>query len=222
MGNVNVTLSCRHWPKKIFVVRHGQSIWNRTKRVSGQLDPILSAEGCDQAESLRRVLGDEDLTAVYTSDLRRAVATARPTAEAHGLTIHRREELREQHLGAAQGRFRDHRDPEIETFWKRRRADMAGFRIPGGESYAELEARVMGCLSRILHDHGDGTVFIVGHRNTNRILLGALLDWPTEMAVQATLRARYLYEIVPMAQPTVRTINLGGAREGVCHEGLRL
>lgn len=206
-------------PEKIFVVRHGQSTWNSTRRVTGQLDPPLSAEGEAQAERLKKVLSGARLTAIYTSDLSRAVATARPTAQAQGLPIQQRAALREQHLGVVQGRFRDERDAEARALWSERDARRLNFRIPGGETHAELEARVVACLNEISHKEPGGCVLIVGHRNTNRVLLAALLDWPADVAVQAKLRSHHLYEIAPLRLPLVQTISLREGETGSRREG---
>lgn len=82
----------------IFLVRHGRSEWNGCKKVTGQLNPPLSPEGIAQAQCLARILRDRRLGGIYTSTLERAIATARPTARLHNLSIHTCDGLKEIHL----------------------------------------------------------------------------------------------------------------------------
>lgn len=201
-------------PKKLFIVRHGLSAWNRKKRVSGQLNPPLADEGRMQARHLERVLRNEDLTAIYTSALDRAVETARPTAEFFGLEIQLRDALNEQHMGILQGRFRDERDPETQRLWQERKSGPPEHSVPGGESFLDVQARVAACITDILRREMGGVVLIVGHRNTNRAVLASLLGWPASHAQWLRLTDRFLYEVIPGREPEIRTISLRGGTLG--------
>ena len=207
-------------PAKVLLVRHGQSMWNKLARVTGQEDPALANEGLQQARRLADVLRDEPLSAVYASTLTRALDTARPTAELHGLSVQGFDALREQHMGIAQGRFRDERDPEIQRIWQARCADRLNFRVPQGETFTELAARAWAALRQIQQRHAGEAVLIVGHRNTNRALLAALLGLPLEEAVDTRVASSRLYEIRPDSG-NVRTISLRGEDVGRVTEGFR-
>jgi broad specificity phosphatase PhoE len=161
MGDTMLTHSYQQ-TTKIFLVRHGQSEWNGQNRVSGQLDPVLTPKGIQQAHALARVLRDEPLAAIYTSSLTRAVETARPTAELHRLPIQTRDALKEINLGVLEGRFRDERDPEAQQLWEEREEDRLHYQVPGGESYLDLERRVTACLNEIMDQEAGKTVLIVG------------------------------------------------------------
>ena len=208
-------------PQKIFVVRHGQSSWNKTKRVTGQLNPPLADEGWAQARRLAEVLHAEALDAVYSSTLNRAVDTARATAGDHGLGVIQCDDLREQHLGVLQGQIRDARNPVALTLWRLRKADMLNFRVPGGETYTELEQRLRHFVQARLTRHRGGTVLIVGHRNSNRALLSVLLDMPLREAAAVPLRSKFLYEITPGSEPKVRTVSLRPRNLGEVWQGFR-
>lgn len=199
---------------RAFVVRHGQSEWNGAHRVTGQRDPDLSAKGVAQSRALARVLRDIPLDGIYTSTLRRAVNTAQPVAILKGFDINRHDALKEIHLGVLQGRYRDARDPEAEQLWQVREQDKLHFRPPGGESYAELESRVTGRLHEILSDDKQQSILIVGHRNTNRVILGILMGWPRERWTAFNIRANYLYEIEQQGSPSLYTIPLSGSAAG--------
>jgi len=94
----------RQCPTTILLARHGQSVCNAEKRLSGQLDIPLAPQGRCQAHLLARVLRADLLSAIYTSTLIRAVKTVRPTAMAHGLPIQQCDALKELRLGVLQGR----------------------------------------------------------------------------------------------------------------------
>lgn len=206
-------------PRRVFVVRHGRSAWNKTKRITGQLDPPLARAGHEQAQALSSVLADEKLAAIYTSTLQRAVATAEPTASRQGIPINRRSELMEINLGVLQGRYRDERDPEACELWRIREANKCAARVPGGESFAELEARVVPCLADILRETNAGAVLLVGHRSTNRVLLGTLMRWNRELWAGLNLRSKFVYEVTLTDPPRVQTICLSGSERGVRKAG---
>ena len=198
--------------QKIFLVRHGRSIWNGRKIISGQLNPPLSDEGLNQARCLADVLRGENIAEIHTSSLSRTIEMARPTAEFHDLSIVEHDDLREINFGVLQGRFRDERDVEAQKMWAERELDKEHFRIPNGETFAELEARIDGFLTKI--SNAAETILIVGHRSANRMILRRLMNWTRETAVNLKLRSKYLYEIsIAENTPQINTIQIcGGAR----------
>ena len=207
-------------PRLVIVARHGKSVLNAEHRISGQADAALCREGLAQARRLDEALSTVPLTAIYTSTLERTLVTALPVARRHGLPIRGLEALREQNFGVLEGRFRDARDPEAHALWCVRRADPLGFRAPGGESYAELESRVRACLNTTLARHPGGTVLIVGHRNTNRVVLATLLGLDREQAMRTRPSHKWVYEIMPGEPPVVHSRSLRAADLGVCKNGL--
>lgn len=164
----------------IFVARHGQSETNNQRLVTGQLDPSLTPKGVEQSHQLARLLAGEPLASIYTSALIRTQQTAIPTAHSHDLVPTCLPELNEIRLGVLQGRHRDERDPEAAALWQQWQTAMWRYRVPGAESFGELQERVGAALARILAHHGGETILIVGHSATNRILLGTLLAMPKE------------------------------------------
>jgi broad specificity phosphatase PhoE len=205
-----------HGPSRIFLARHGQSEFNAEGRITGQLDPPLTAKGKKQAQRLARALHDERISAIYTSDLVRARETAAPTALAHGLPIRLSAALREIHLGVLQGRFRDERDPEAERLWRARASDPGAYRAPGGETFADLERRVRDWVQDVLQAD-TGAVLVVGHRTTNRAILAVLLGWSPAVATSVNPRNEHLYEITREPTPRIRTICID---ERHAHDGI--
>lgn len=206
-------------PATIYLARHGESVFNRDKRIAGQLDIPLSAKGIAQSHALERALRTQPLTAIYTSTLKRARDTAVPIASARNLPIREHAALMEMHHGSLQGRYRDERDPDAQTLWAQRARDKLAFAMPDGETYAELEQRVCAALAEITARETGGRILIVGHRHTNRVLLCALLGWNHAEAAVAKPRSRYVYEITPGPKPRVRTLSLHEERVGYVYDG---
>ncbi len=207
-------------PTTVYLVRHGESQLNLEKRMSGQLDPALSQEGIRQSQLLADLLREARLTGIYSSSLRRTVETARPTADIHGLPIQARQALNELHLGVLEGRYRDERDQEAMKLWEERKKDKRHYRVPGGESFVDLAERVTNALKEILAAEEGGAILIVGHRNTNRVLFGLLMQRPEEEWLDLDFRSRYLYEITTGDRPQLTTIHLTGQQAGLRCEGL--
>jgi broad specificity phosphatase PhoE len=207
--------------ERIYLARHGQSETNRERRLCGQLDPALTTLGIEQSRQLARVLADVPLRAIFTSTLQRTVQMAAPIARARGVASVALAGLNELALGVLQGRFRDERDPQAQALWRERKADPARFRAPGGESFQELEARVLAALDQMLESAPSGAALIVGHRESNRALLKGLLGWSTERALQAKLRNYFVYDIDVAARTVVRTISLREEDAGQAYDGFR-
>jgi probable phosphoglycerate mutase len=171
----------------IYLVRHGETLWNLEKRFQGMRDSPLTETGRAQAAVVARILarelGDGHRAALQTSPLPRAVATA---AIIHGVLAGPAPApvpaLRELHLGAWEGLRR----AEIKAGWP---ALLTGvpkaewyFAAPGGEGYDAALARVEAWL------HGlAGPVVAVSHSVTGRLIRGlyAGLSRPATLALPA-------------------------------------
>lgn len=150
-------------------VRHGQCLANAQGRVAGQLDSPLTPLGHTQAEGAAvQLAGRKDLTAVITSDLQRAHSTARIVAGVLDLPVFVDKGLREQHFGTMQGElFGD------LTASSPGREHINEVRWGGGESVADVHARLMGLYARIDAAH-PGPVVLVTHGHVIQISLSLL------------------------------------------------
>ena len=151
---------------EIILARHGETDWNSGRRVQGHTDIPLNAAGVDQARALAEQLVGEPLTAVFSSDLSRALDTARAVADVHGLEVSVDPRLREKNFGTWEGLT----DVEIaERFPEARRGQWGD-----GESTEEVAERVLGVLQRIRDLHPEGPVLVVSHGGPLRAALAAL------------------------------------------------
>ena len=160
-------------PRRVLVWRHGRTHWNVEHRFQGQADPPLDGVGRLQAAASARLLVAYSPTAIISSDLARAVQTARPLAELVGLPVILDRRLRERSLGGWEGLTRDEvvrHHPEQFAQW------VAGRDAPqpGAETRAELGERSRAALAGA---EGD-TVVLVTHSATAMALTGLLLGLP--------------------------------------------
>ena len=119
-------------------VRHGETTWNAEQRIQGQTHDVpLSDRGREQAREAAGALASVPAGAIYSSDLRRAMETAAPIAEALRLSVIETPALRERHFGALQGqRYEDVRH-RFESAWRD-----PELRVDGGESWRDAYDRV--------------------------------------------------------------------------------
>ena len=187
---------------QVFLARHGETEWNAEHRLQGRSDTRLTARGQAHARALAELLADERIDAIYTSTLRRTIDTAAPLAAARGLRPEARPELAEISYGILEGQAaHELEDPKLRDLWEARRRDKLHFRAPGGESYEELRDRVMPFTEELGRRHASGSVLIVGHRATNRVLLGLLLGLSLEETIRLKQKHDCVLEIRPGQEP---------------------
>ncbi|MBI2359037.1 MAG: histidine phosphatase family protein [Deltaproteobacteria bacterium] len=149
---------------RLLLLRHGATDWNLAGRCQGATDLELNETGFRQAQQAAASLSGEPIDAVYSSDLKRAVQTARFISQPHGLTVTIDASLRELDHGMLEGlTFEEIRAsfPEFMRVW---RSEPAEAPVPGGERLADVERRAWEGLSRIVERHGsEQTVVIVSH-----------------------------------------------------------
>ena len=155
----------------LYFIRHGESESNKTRCFAGQLDVPLTEIGFRQAERVVDFFKDIPLSAVYSSDLCRAMDTVRPTAAAKGLDVIPREDLREVFAGEWEGMpFEDlpRRYPEDFRVWQE---NIGEARCTGGESLAEAAQRAEAAARRIAKAHPNGAVAVATHGGILRALI---------------------------------------------------
>jgi probable phosphoglycerate mutase len=124
--------------RELWLVRHGETLASKGRRLAGWTDVPLTEHGEHQASALRPLLARERFEGVWSSDLRRAVATARL-----GWGEPRQDpRLREMGFGSLEGRPWEALDPRFQEAIAR----FEGFAAPGGESFEGLRARVLSFL----------------------------------------------------------------------------
>lgn len=149
---------------RVFLLRHGETDWNLQGRCQGVTDVDLNDRGRQQAGEIAGYLSAEKITAIYSSDLKRALKTAEIIAGACNLQVTVDGDFRELDQGAFEGlTFADIRASHPD-FLKKWRTEPAGLLIPGGERLIDVEERTWKAMDRIVRCHcSDETVVVVSH-----------------------------------------------------------
>lgn len=165
---------------RIFLVRHGETDWNRTHRFQGRIDVPLNQEGKNQAHALAKTLKDKPLIAIYSSPLLRAMDTARLIKEFHSsIPLFEEEGLNEMDLGEFDGMEASYWSSQYQDFYKNWRSTPAFLRMPGGESLQEVQIRAIDTLERITKRYPSGSnLLFCSHNFVNRTILCYALGFP--------------------------------------------
>jgi len=159
----------------IYFLRHGETTSSRTGGYCGTLDPNLTPEGCLMAEDFADFYKTLPWNAVFSSPLRRAVATAKPLCEATGISVQLKDGLREIAYGQWEGKTPEEVNREFHDTYVRWLAD-PGWNAPtGGERGIDIARRSSLVHEEIEKTYTTGNVLVVSHKATTRIMLCSLL-----------------------------------------------
>ena len=154
----------------LIFVRHGQSQSNLEQRFTGQGDTLLTPLGERQAENTARFLKDYPIRAVYASDLTRAMQTALPTAQMHGLSVTPDPALREVFAGRWEGKYYDDLLRDFPESYSRWLNDLGNACPDGGERVTELARRVYLEVDRLLELHRGQCIALFSHATPARLM----------------------------------------------------
>lgn len=154
---------------KFLMIRHGQSEANLTKRFAGHWDSPATELGLAQAElAAKYVVANYRVDAIYSSDLKRAVAVGEAVARETGVQMYPDALLREIHAGQWEGRSFEEINEKFPAYqvW---RNDIGNACCDGGETVAQLQKRIIGRLEAIAKLHPNQTVVIATHATPVRV-----------------------------------------------------
>jgi probable phosphoglycerate mutase len=140
-------------PTRVLAIRHGETAWNVEGRIQGQLDVALNDTGRWQVHRLALAVADEGISAVYSSDLLRALETAQAVARGCDRAITTDAGLRERGFGVFEGLSYDEinkRWPVQAERWRKRDPD---FGADGGETLRQFYERSVGTVRRLAALH---------------------------------------------------------------------
>jgi broad specificity phosphatase PhoE len=148
----------------LYLIRHGQTLWNVEGRYQGQMNPALTEQGREQARVAAEQLAPLGFSAIYSSDLARAYQTAEALSKEVGLPIHVDERLREIDQGKWEGMLYS----DIRVQWP---VEVARWQNepwtsspPGGEQIEQLQARVFEAIDEIVARHPNERVAVFTHK----------------------------------------------------------
>ena len=163
---------------RVLLWRHGQTDWNMINRFQGHSDIPLNDVGRYQAKHAAEILAGMNPTAIISSDLGRARATAQALADLVGLPVTVHENLRETNGGLWEGKTgKENRAEDFQNFirWIDGDDNPAG---TTGERRSEVAARAVGVIMKELEGKTDQLLVVATHGGTARCVLGELLKLP--------------------------------------------
>ncbi len=160
---------------RILLFRHGETANSKEVCFNGHHDVGLSERGQKQFQRWAEVLKKEKFHAIYSSDLKRTRSSAQFIGQEHGLEPIAYPELRELSFGVWEGMSVSEVERSYPNQMKERMKSIESFQADGGETYLQLQARVIPRFEEIVSRHSNNQIVMVCHGGVNRVILGHLL-----------------------------------------------
>ncbi|MBQ9157685.1 MAG: alpha-ribazole phosphatase [Eubacterium sp.] len=158
---------------RIYLVRHGETIYNKKKCYYGVTDVPLSDEGSRQIKEMVPAFGNISFDRVISSPLKRAVETASILLNGREIPLKTDDRLMEQNFGIFEGytyKELSAKYPEELSAWNQ---DFSDYRIPEGESFSDVRKRIDTFIKDL--SRGQGSLLITAHKGTFGHMLAGLL-----------------------------------------------
>jgi broad specificity phosphatase PhoE len=160
----------------VFLLRHGETAWNKLGRVMGRTQVPLGTDGVQQIQKIAPLVATLEPDAIYTSPLRRAVQTAKVVAAETKLPICKSEGLNEIAYGEWAGRyFEDLIDDEL---YRRFIKSPAKTILPGGETISDVQRRGLEVIEEAAQKIPGGRFLFVSHGDVIRAILCHYMKLP--------------------------------------------
>ena len=173
--------------QRIYLVRHGETDWNKQLRYQGQRDIPLNEEGRRQAMCVADYLAGERIEMVFSSPLLRARETATLIGEKHGLKLSMEHSLVEIDFGEWEGRNYNELKQDEQDMAERWFFSPDTINIPGGESYSVFKERVLVGYDKIRKTDDNKNIALVTHAGVIRIIIASILDMPASAVTRLRL-----------------------------------
>lgn len=166
----------------VYLVRHGETLWNHEGKTQGAKDIPLTERGVLQAEILAERLEMEGISKIYSSGLKRAFQTASIIGDKLDLPVEKKQGLNEINFGIWEGLTRQEIGLNYPGQLESYRSDF-GFAPKNGENLRSLQVRINTFLDCLIDDYGntDKRILVVAHAYPIRILIMTLMGLPKEL-----------------------------------------
>ncbi|MCX8042731.1 MAG: histidine phosphatase family protein [Desulfobacterota bacterium] len=165
---------------RLYLVRHGELTTSQEWRYVGHSDVDMTEEGVAQMQRIAHYLQHEGIQRIICSDLRRTFHAACVIGAVLGIQPQPDPAFRELNLGRWEGMTRDEIIACFPEAFEERNRSIATYRIEGGESFLEVQARVMPRLDVIRRNYCGENILIVAHGGVNRVIICTVLGLSLE------------------------------------------
>ncbi len=165
---------------RVLLIRHGINDYVKTGKLAGRLPGVhLNAEGQEQAQALAERLSAATIAAIYSSPLERTRETAAPLAGRLGLPVQMLDDLLESDCGEWAGQAIA--ELNQTDLWRQIQICPSTARFPGGESQAEIQARMVRAIETLRSAHPGQTVAAVSHSDPIKLALAFYMGLPLDL-----------------------------------------
>jgi len=182
----------------------GQTLWGRTPGV------CLNETGKLQAQRVAERFGGMTLQAIYSSPLERALETAETIARSMNLEVTKNPAFDEINFGEWTGKSFD--TLSSDESWRRFNRDRSTTRIPGGESFLEVQTRVVTGLEWLSSQHTNARVAIVSHADVIKAAVGYFTATPIDLLQRIEISPCSV-SVVAMDKDSVRVLTINNRCE---------
>ena len=183
---------------ELIAVRHGETDFNAERRMQGHLDVPLSETGRVQAQAAAARLADESIDKIYSSDLQRALETARIIREGREIELVTDLRLREFHMGTFQGMTLSEAREKHGDAWERFFIHDADFALPGGQSRNQKQVEIASFMEEVVRSQAGGRMLVVTHGGILIAMLRHVLGIPAShyfrVSIENTGIQRFRYK----------------------------
>jgi len=160
---------------RLFLVRHGEITTSREWRYVGHLDVDLTETGMRQMKRIGERLKNERVDVLLSSDLQRTQKGAEIIGTIIGVKPQPNAAFREINLGEWEGLTRDEIVAQFPVDFEERSQNLPYFRIRNGESFADLQARVIRQMEIVLEEYKGKNIALIAHGGVNRVIITHVL-----------------------------------------------
>jgi broad specificity phosphatase PhoE len=160
---------------RLILVRHGRTEWNRVERFRGRADIKLDEVGIKQVEAAAARIADWQVSAVYSSPLRRALTTAEILAYPFNLEVKLLPGIIDIDYGEWQGLSPEEAAAKDGGLYSKWLESPHKVKFPGGESLTAVRERAASAVDDLIAQHSKETVVLVSHKVVCQILILSLL-----------------------------------------------
>lgn len=162
--------------KKLYIIRHGESKWNKVGKIQGQENIKLTKKGELQALMVADRIKNDNINHIYSSDLNRAYSTAKIIGTRIGINIEPQKKLREINFGDWQGlTLREVEERHNNEYFVWRKTPHLST-IPKGESLVAVQERAMNFIQELHKKHVEENILLVAHGVVIKVIILGLLD----------------------------------------------
>lgn len=194
-------------PTRVLLIRHGINDYVKTHRLACRNPGVhLNEEGIAQAEAMAQRLAGTKIAAVYSSPLERAQETAAPLGRVLNLPVDINEGIMETDCGEWAGQLIE--DLSKLDLWKQLQVYPSGVRFPGGESFADIQTRMVRAIEALCTKHAHETIALVSHADPIKLAVAFFAGIPLDLFQRIVIAPASITEIeFSTLRPAIVRIN---------------